>query len=186
MKTRRQTNTKIKTARLGNLLIARIAKLKILLVIIICISISCNKAFFVDKTKIVHNGSGYLLFKKEFHNDVALLILSKDTSIDHFLSDTTEKRAYKLFDDACGFYGLKAVANKYLVDIPYKASQQNIEFTLEDSVFITTTTFKYLKTGKKTTEWKGPFEFIYKNKRYKIYVSDQYIGTVLQVTGNTM
>ncbi|SFQ24347.1 hypothetical protein [Parafilimonas terrae] len=154
-----------------------------LLFIAACVGISCNKSFFVDKSKIVHNGHGYLLF---FGNDNCLLILDKSNSIDHFFTDTSKKFGYNVYGEPCGFYGLKPAAEKYLVGLVYPNYKGTSELILEDSIFITTTFFKYVKPPKQKAEWKGPVEFIFNNKRYKIYMSDKFVGRVLQVAGNTM
>jgi hypothetical protein len=170
---------------LSNSFFAGSTKMKILLVAIICIFISCNKALFVDKSKIIHEGSAYLLFYGDYKG---ILIPSKNPSIDSFFRDTTKKMGYKIFDDATGFYGLKTASTKYFVEMIYfdTRNKTNKEFTLNDSIYLTTTYFKYLEPHKTKPEWKGPIEFIYKNNRYRIYVSDKYIGIVLQVAGNTM
>ena len=154
--------------------------MKYLLSIVIIFALSCNKIMFVSKSKVIHDAEGYLFY---YRSDKCLFIPSKDTSITNFLKDTLTQKGY-LLQSVCGISGLKFVAQKFNIDMVYLDNEQ--EVLLPDSIYITTTKFRYLLNRTKSVDFSDTLEFEYKGKRYKIDASDNFYGEVLKVNGNAM
>ena len=154
--------------------------MRYLILIGIIFTFSCSTKMFVDKSKIVHEAEGYLFY---YHADKILFIPSRDTSIINFLKDTTTKKGY-LLQSACGVNDLKWVAQKLMVDMAYLDNKQ--EIFLPDSIYLTTTRFRYLSNKINSVDFNDTIEFKYQNKRYKIDASDNFYGEVLKVDGNAM
>lgn len=150
------------------------------LLIIAVLSLSCNRAYFVSKDKIVHQTEGYVLY---YHSDKVLFIPSRDTSIPTFLRDTSTKKGY-LLNDACGIIGLKNVAQKFYVEMIYLDEGKDV--FLADSMYLTRTRFRYLLNRTYSVDFNDTLEFKYNGKRFKIDASDSFYGEVLKVDGNAM
>lgn len=140
--------------------------------------ISCNVSMFVNKSRIVHQAQGYLLY---YRSDKVLFIPNNDTSIDNFFQNTVTKKGY-LLHSGCGIEGLKDVSKKLYIDMIYLDNKQ--EVLLPDSVYLTTTKFRYLRNKLKSIDYSDIIEFIYKGTKYKVEVSDDFFGDVLSVEGN--
>ena len=154
--------------------------MKYFLLIIAFFALSCNTILLINKSKVVHEIEGYLLY---YRSDKSLFIPSKDTSITSFFKDTSAKKGY-LLQSACGISGLKYVADKFYVDMVYLDNNQ--EVLLSDSIYFTTTRFRYLLNKTKSLDFSDTLEFKYNGKRYKIDASDSFYGEVLKVDGNAM
>jgi hypothetical protein len=139
---------------------------------------SCNVSMLVNKSRVVHEAQGYLLY---YHTNKVLFIPNKDTAIDKFLQDTVTKKGY-LLHSGCGIEGLKDVSKKLYIDMIYLDNKQ--EILLPDSVYITSTKFRYLRNKLKSIDYSDTIEFIYKGTKYKIEASDDFFGEVLSVEGN--
>ena len=135
---------------------------------------------FVNKSRVIHETEGYLFY---YRSGKCLFVPSKDASITTFMSDTIPKKGY-LLEPVCGIDGLKFLAEKFDVNIVYMDNKQ--EFTLPDSIYITTTKFRYLLNRHPSTDFTDVVEFEYKGKRYRINASDSFYGEVLKITGNAM
>jgi len=150
-------------------------------IILLCFLMSCNKAIFVSKSKIIHDQAGYLFY---YQSDKCLFLPSIDTSIDNFLKDTSMKKGYFL-RSVCGIEGLKHTAKKVYVDMAYQ-DEAGHRFVLSDSVFINATSLKYLPEKRSHVVFNDIIEFEYQGRIFRIDVSDDFYGNVLYVPGNTM
>ncbi|MBN8783394.1 MAG: hypothetical protein J0G98_10030 [Terrimonas ferruginea] len=141
---------------------------------------SCNKGMFVDKSKIVHHAEGYLFY---YPFDKCVFVPSNDTSLANFMSDTATKKGY-LLTPACDIDGLKNVAEKFNVDIVFMENQK--EVLIPDSVYLTTTSFRYILNRPLRANLSSIVEVEYKGKRIRINVAYSFYGEVLKFAGNTI
>lgn len=152
--------------------------MKYLVSIIGAVFLSCNVSMVVNKSRVVHEAKGYLLY---YRSDKVLFIPSNDTVIDNFFQDTVTKKGY-LLHSGCGIEGLKDVSKKLYIDMIYLDNKQ--EILLPDSVYLTTTKFRYLRNKLKGIDYSDTIGFIYKGTKYEIEASDDFFGEVLSVEGN--
>jgi hypothetical protein len=152
--------------------------MKYLLSITAVFILSCNTAMFVNKSRVIHEAQGYLLY---YHSDKCLFIPNKDTSIGNFLKDTLTKKGY-LLKSVCGIDGLKFVSKKLNVDMIYMDNKQEVR--LPDSVYFTITRLRYLLNKTKDINFSDTVEFIYMGMKYKVDASDGFYGEALTVEGN--
>lgn len=152
--------------------------MKYLLSIVVVFILSCNTSIFVSKSRVIYETQGYFLY---YRSDKCLFIPNKDASIDNFLKDTLTKKGY-LLKSGCGVDGLKFVSRKLNVDMIYMDNKQ--EVLLRDSVYLTSTRFRYLLNKTKSIDFSDTVEFIYMGMKYKVEASDDFYGEVLTVEGN--
>ncbi len=126
--------------------------MKYLFVIFVCVLLSCNKAIFVDKSKIVQYAEGYLLY---YPFSKCVFVPSKDTSLANFMNDTVTKKGY-LLDPICGIEGLKYTAEKFNVRIVFMENQK--EVLIPDSVYLRTTSFRFISNKSLNVDFGGIIE----------------------------
>lgn len=157
--------------------------MKYLVIALVCLLLSCNRAVLVDKSRIVHDTSGYLFY---YHTDKCIFLPTekKEPEVDNFLNDTAIKKGY-LLPSVCGIDGFKNTAKKVHINMAYQ-DENSRRFVLADSIYINATNLKYLPKKRSHVDFNDIIEFEYQGKIFRIDVSDDFYGEILKVPGNTI
>lgn len=133
--------------------------------------VSCNVLFFVRKEKVIHEATGYLLYRR------SECLFFKDEDLSDFFKKSKRDNGYAIYQ-GCGLESMKLLASVYGVKTQYQDQGRDVELT--DTIRIVPVRIRYLPIKFKVSE-KVSVVLRYNKTLYYLNVWDLFNGEVLSV-----